>query len=41
MLAAFALILFANINSLIVILAAGVIGCLFQWIMRRRKGQTK
>lgn len=41
MLAAFALILFANINSLIVILAAGVIGCLFQWIMRRRKENTK
>ncbi|HBN80532.1 MAG TPA: hypothetical protein DD433_04035 [Ruminococcaceae bacterium] len=41
MLAAFALILFANISSLIVILAAGVIGCLFRWIISRRKGPTK
>ena len=37
MLAAFALVLFADISAPLVILAAGLAGCLFQWIKSRRK----
>ena len=37
MLAAFSLVLFAGISAPIVILAAGIAGCLYQWIKGRRK----
>ena len=38
MLFAFALVLFANISAPIVILAAGIAGCVYQWAKARRKG---
>lgn len=38
MLCAFALVLFANIAAPLVILAAGVAGCVYQWAKKRRKG---
>jgi chromate transporter len=38
MLGAFALVLFGNISAPLVILAAGVAGCVWQWVQRRRKG---
>jgi chromate transporter len=37
MLAAFALVLFLNISAPLVILAAGIAGCMYQWIRSRRK----
>jgi chromate transporter len=38
MLCAFALVLFGDISAPLVILAAGVAGCIYQWAKKRRKG---